>query len=478
LESELTGESYNCCYFEEQCPEEKRNMSLECPSDKPIGCNAKCEIFPCKLNFKINANVNKQNPLCWCGINHYNTSTEEGYCCGETYDDSYYLPQACGSAVGRIYGYIKNSTGNGIKDARVLVKSNLYQRLSPASNRIGYYEIKDLMPGDYSLIATAFGYNPAYGSVKLVQDSEFNFTLYRPGEQQCSPEIVNLTYFSAEHVKGKPFVKLTWVLNQIGCENIISSFIIKRNDWNIAKYISSNERSFVDDQTSLETTYNYSIQILFKGGSLSNILYAEITTGDYVCENVFEGEEFCYNPDTGQKKGNATHRRTCDENNKISEYVSYAPNAGTRTNCEENGQICVILKNKKTDCRPKSKCLIKGLPLGLFFNIPSCLQDFCVYDYSSTNVDACFDCTRWEGGMLFLKKCYDFNSEFACNNNNCNLNCTWKYTNQELNKGICYPTVEVENESACDVCNQLFMHCSSEDCSLLGNCYKNNEENF
>ncbi|MGC8929853.1 MAG: carboxypeptidase-like regulatory domain-containing protein [Candidatus Woesearchaeota archaeon] len=475
IESELTGETRNCCYFEEQCPQEQRNASLQCPTNKPIGCNVECTIFPCKLGFKINSNDNKQKPLCWCGNKPYNTSTEEGYCCGESFEDSYYLTQMCGSAIGIIYGYIKNSSGNGIKNARVIVTSQLSQRLSPPSNTSGFYEIKDLIPGDYSLIAIAFDYNPSQQSINLIDSSEVNFTLYKPGEQQCIPKSVNLTYFAAQHVKGKPFVKLEWNLNQLGCENIISSFIIKRNDWGIAKYVSGNERSFIDEETSWGTTYNYSIQILFKVGSLSNILYAEITTGDSICENVFEGQEFCYNPETGQKKGNANYRRTCDENNKISEYVSNAPNAGTNTDCENYNQICVVLKNKKTDCKPKSNCLIKGLPLGLFFSIPSCIQDFCVYDYSTTNVDACYDCTKFESGQMFLKTCYDFNSEFACKNNNCNLDCTWKYTNLEFNRGICYPIEQVENESACDVCNQLFMHCTSEDCSLLGNCYKNKD---
>jgi hypothetical protein len=474
-ESEFQGEISHCCYFEEQCPQGQRNSTLECSSEKPIGCNVECRIFPCKLNFQINSSVNKQTPLCWCGNTPYNTSSDIGYCCGEDYENSYYLNQTCGSAVGKIFGYIKNSTGFGIKDARVIVKSSLYQRLSSASTSMGYYEIKDLLPGEYSLIATAFGYNIDQKSINLIDVSEVNFTLLKPGEQGCGPESVNLTFFSAEPVKGKPFVKLSWTLNKIGCEDEISSFIIKRDDWSVAKHIPSNVSSFIDEETSWDTTYNYEIGIIFVGGSVSNILEAEITTGDSVCENVFEGEEFCYNPNTEQKKGDANHRRTCDENNKISEYVSNAPNAGKITNCEDFNSICIVLKDKKTDCKPKSNCLIKGLPLGLFFNIPLCLQDFCVYDYSTTNVDACLDCTKFEGGLMFLKSCYDFNSEFACQNNNCNLNCTWKYTNLELSKGICYPKEEVEGESNCDVCNQLFMHCTSQDCSLLGHCYKNKD---
>ncbi|MEM2121500.1 MAG: carboxypeptidase-like regulatory domain-containing protein [Candidatus Woesearchaeota archaeon] len=484
IESEVSGETRNCCYFEEQCEEDKRDQSLDssCRPYTPIGCLGSCKIFHCQLGVQINSSAsNKQYPLCWCGKisgekpgeNPYNTSTDTGYCCGNNDDDAYYSPAPCGSAIGNISGYIKDSSGKGIKDARVIVKSELYQRLSPLSDRTGYYEIKDLMPGDYSLIAVAFGYNMQQKNIKLINSSEVNFTLLKPGEQHCTPESLNLTSFSAEHVKGKPFVKLSWTLNQLGCDDIISSFVIKRNDWTASKLIPSNAREFIDQETSWETSYNYSIHILFKGGSSSNILYAEITTGDSVCENVFEGQEFCFNPETGSKKINANHRRTCDQNNKISEVVSNAQNAGTETNCEQFNQVCVVLRNKKTDCKSPSNCLIKGLPLGLFFNVPACLQDFCVYDYSTTNVDACFDCINLDNGQM--KTCYDFNSKFACENNNCNLNCTWKYTNLELNKGICYPREEVEKESKCDVCNQLFMHCSSEDCSLLGNCYKNKD---
>ena len=390
-------------------------------------------------------------------------NTDTGYCEQKTNNHNP-LVSPFGEGVNIINGYVKDESSNQVPYVRVVAYSS-QNTFSVLSNKDGFYNITDLPADSYKLNAFKLTYNPASAAVDLNpgEVQVVNFTLTKGAQAACN---IDNVVFSAAPVKGKPYVYLSWFIPP-SCDNI-QVYKVKRSDWKSPELFESDINHFVDKTTQWETQYNYSFSILFSDGSVSNVLTAKITTGNHLCDNIYSGYEFCFDG-TNKNTDSAVLRRSCDNNNQITDKAPFVSNKNTQggfnpSNCSTVDAVCVLLPDlHKTICGTPNYCASLGNPLGLFYDENVCLApgNPCYYDSSSTIIDKCNDCGH--------TTCSDFKSEDACQNNNCGLNCIWNYTNKELNKGICYSQYK-KVQGNCNACNDLFMDCSAQDCSLLGNC--------
>ncbi|NIA03909.1 MAG: hypothetical protein GWP09_00985 [Nitrospiraceae bacterium] len=436
-----------------ECRGISQDYSYDCTEDYGVGC-IENSMYYCKSNGELVSNCSE------CGTDLCTAAglfcdQESGFCV-ENEQQPVQPPNVMGEGV--IYGYIKDEESSPIAYSRVIAYSDEHS-YTVLSDENGFYKLINLPNDRYTLtamkITAGMKYAPSSTFITLTDNGqeEVNFTLVSEGEISCNLDNVG---FSAEPLRGKPFVKLIWSVPH-EC-NDFNGYMIKRKNSNFNEMLPPYATSLVDKTTQWDTGYNYSIYIVHSDGSLSEPLTASIMTGNPLCEGVLPNYEFCYN---GEEKDalDANLRMSCDEDN----HLAFAPlSEGVSYNCSNYNAVCVELPNHKTTCKKPNICANSGNPLGLFYDEGTCLNtnDFCYYDYSNTILDACKDCDSLT--------CYDLDSKDACLGNSCGLNCSWKDTNTELNKGICYP--EVSTQSNCDVCNGLFMNCTPSDCSLLGKC--------
>ncbi len=326
---------------------------------------------------------------------------------------------------------------------------------SAITNSTGGFSLS-LPSGLYDIFITAEGYTPLQDKITVSSTSSNSktFTL-STSQNMCD---LNKVVFEASHTPGKPWITLKWVVPQYCSDYSVS---LSRNGTILLQ--DAHVTSFVDKELSWENSYTYTLNITLNSGA-SKEYSLTIYSGDSICEGSTPGYEFCYDSAHHKSVQGAVLRGTCDNNNHLIEVSSndYPSNCSSY----ETGAICAPAPNHKTICVPSVNCSSLGGKFGLDFSKDTCLEDnhYCYYDFSNTVVDVCYNC--------FGRTCFDFNSEDACLDNNCGLDCYWVPVNDEFNKGLCLPA-HGGNFNKCDKCNALFMNCSAQDCSYLGNCFLN-----
>ncbi|MCX6711158.1 MAG: carboxypeptidase-like regulatory domain-containing protein, partial [Candidatus Woesearchaeota archaeon] len=461
----------NCCEYSWQCSDALSSIDT-CAG---TNCGSACAEPQCVLGQKINSGLNT-NPACWCDGIEKNTADEE-YCC--LFGPSN-IP--CEEAALSVYGKITDADTNAnLSDALVIVDGEGVA--SSKTGADGKYQINGLSTGGYNLVAYAPNYYITSKTVSVGSSPvEVNFKLQSSTSAQCSPSSPTaVTGFNATHaMQGKVNVKLYWDQK---CQQMISAYYLKRNDSTSLKLISPSQGEYIDSYgLKWNTSYKYTIWAVYKSGTSSPNSTIVFRTGSALCEGVYAGDEFCAEIVNGKMKKNtlnATLRRTCDNQNQLSDKVKIISTSdvdGYETdNCTQYytqvQQVRTCALTRSANGEVLSRCILSGVcensgnPFGLFYSQESCSPDTCFYDFSRTTVDSCNSC------MADLA-CSEFISADACKNNACGLNCTWKYTNPELSKGICYS--QTGNESSCDSCNSIFSGCTEEDCSRLGSCMMKN----
>jgi len=465
-----------CCEYNWQCQQSNIVLPNTCNEGK-TECSSACAKPQCVPGQKINGGLNTY-PACWCDGQERDTATDSKYCCSFGVSDA-----ACGTAALSVYGTIKDAdTNSPVEGAIVIVDGAGVGSEKTGSN--GNYQIRGLPAGEYTFVAYSADYYISSAPNRQITSSplEINFTIRRKVSPDCSAAGPSaITGFNATHaVQGRVDVRLFWDQK---CQLLISAYYLRRNDWASAKIISPSRGEYIDkDGLNWNTTYTYKIWAVYKSGASSVNSTLSFRTGSALCEGVYVGDEFCAEIVNGKMQKNtinANFRRTCNSLNQVVDsqpalYIDETIDGYEYNNCSRYGtrpimpenRICA-LSNSLLPGRVLSKCILSkvcessGNPFGLFYSENSCSQDFCFYDFSRTTVNSCNSCRA-------DLTCSDFSSADSCEKNSCGINCTWEYTNPELERGICYsPT---GNASSCDECNSIFSGCTEQDCAKLGSC--------
>jgi len=340
----------------------------------------------------------------------------------------------------------------------------------------GNYEI-ELPVGDYNIKAHATGYEPStiYPISLGIWDTITRDITLIPLVDDCALGASRtVTNFQANHIPGEKTVKLTWNLPQ-NCRSTVLSYSIFRNQQKITTLpaLTTHPTEYLDIETDWQTPYTYEIIVTyFDPLRNSSSAIATITTGYSECEGKYiealnKFSEFC--------KTNFI-RVTCDESNNNIIQLQDCSNENTDTN--QNFLCSGPSVTGETYCRDVGACdprIQNALPFGLYFQESSCYgvsnNNYCYFDYSNTIIDTCQSCSP-------DMTCYDYKSEQACAQDNCDLGktnrCEWYSTVPTLGKGFCYQ--ENYEQDKCHLCkedNPLFSNidCIQSVCDKLGDCF-------
>jgi hypothetical protein len=465
-----------CCKYSAQCNAYDVANNPNCQGTE-TGCTVACEQWKCNLQAAINSNSNYPVPsVCWCGGIERNTATDTGYCCASD-PNGQYSESPCGTALAfSISGTVFDAdTKQPITNAVIIVNDEGMASSKTSSD--GRYALAFSVDKKYTLTAYAPNY---YFATKTADVSsiplEIDFSLQNRVSSNCTPEKPSaITGFNATHdSQGRIDIRLFWDQK---CQNLISAYYIKRND-SVQKVIPSSLGHYIDNENlRWNTSYKYEIWAVYKTGGSSPRAAIVFRTGNALCEGVYAYDEFCGKIVSGKIQKNAENsnlRLTCTALNSVitSVYINGSQNGYYRQNCSEysTARFCALSRQSSSD-RVLSRCILSnscegsGNPFGLFYTENSCsaiTDASCFFDFSRTTVDSCNSCRA-------DLRCSEFASQNACAENTCGLNCTWQYTNSELEKGICYSEGQ-SGTGYCDECNSIFMGCDDSACGKLGRC--------
>jgi len=381
---------------------------------------------------------------------------------------------------GTITGTAKDTNGAVITDVAIYVDGN-FKALTSAQ---GTYTISEIETGSHLVYAEKIGYKRSSLTSSIQQGSNnINFILEQ-GNLECNwPEKPGVSQITADHIPGVEAISLSW---SEACNELSGYFLIrtqgtKKKTIFFPKIGQTQTLSYIDFDVEWSKSYDYKVIAAYTDTEVRNSSASpttQITTGDLECENKFslglgEFTEFC----------DQELRLTCNEENKLQYAIEtrnsqYLPSDCSKFNEQGKTFICAGPDIQGlTDCKQTGVCspiAQSANPFGLFYNEQACYgledENFCYYDYSETIVDSCYSCEQ-------NTTCYDYNSENACEKDNCvATNCFWEPTiYSELGKGICYEEDYNETDE-CERCSEdnfLFENngCTQDICSLLGNCY-------
>ena len=159
---------------------------------------------------------------------------------------------------------------------------------------------------------------------------------------------------------------------------------------------------------------------------------------------------------------------------------------GANGNCTSFNKTCIDSPGN-TRCVSQSACELCNGPFWMFSSLDSQISNeghcsqllTCFVDYTPTSVDKYYECSA-------VDSCYDYKSEYSCNENKCNENspqpnqksCEWLNSTKfgELGIGVCRPK-DVLSQN-CNKCNspssenKFYGGCDASLCDLYGkDCY-------
>ncbi|HIH32059.1 TPA: hypothetical protein HA235_05105 [Candidatus Woesearchaeota archaeon] len=306
----------------------------------------------------------------------------------------------------------------------------------------------------------------------------------------------------ADHVKKKPWIKLSWkdapqcndTIDKYeiwGCRNIsnsctfekITTLAKRQKEFNATQVNGQNIKPEID-------RYCFYLKTMFNSSSAT----AE-TVSNVFC--IKTGNEECLyeHPDSWCANYQPPTKLSCNDNNELKNDSCANPSPNTYCTMQNNKAECI-------DAGPCAQC--NGI-FGLFGYQGQKVSAFdlicpsldapvaaytngssfgCYADYSSTAVDKAYSCAN-------VNECYDYRSRSSCENDYCgkfayngqNV-CEWKYYNQQFNKGVCRPKEQYKTlgfEQKCQYCdstfgdkyNRFYPECTADTCVLYGNCYFN-----
>jgi len=391
----------------------------------------------------------------------------------------------------QVEGYIYDENGVGIPDATISAGS----RSTVSDNGAiglgeGFYSISIPKLVTTFVISKGMTYTPNTTIIDLTEAGDYynaNFILQtRSGF--CVTEFPSIN-LSISNIHCNSSLNINW---NYPCDSIVKKYeLYKNGNVNPYKIFSNGTFSYIDSETSFGNTYYYSLKIIFTDETSIQSSNIYKSTGNIKCANYTQ----CLGSCGGNlKDGYYDSKIGCNANN---EYVIEP--------CANNAEfgvngICVPDSNGNPICKGKSLCTSAGGQnniFGMFWYIDSILpqsvintnKGICYMDFYSnfqtpqTTVDNYLQCKS-------SSFCYDYNSQSACEDDNCNVvkdgkkyTCAW-YEDvnyfSELGKGICYAEEYNEN-TYCDLCNSTNTpfanaHCSAEVCDLLGGCYSGASE--
>lgn len=253
----------------------------------------------------------------------------------------------------------------------------------------------------------------------------------------------NATYFSVERCYGtRPECSQTDF-------EVLNSYVTKTyytdNDIDLLWSISDTDKE----------VYTYRVTAHYY--DQTHLSYVSLTRGDLECWEKYDSSAFCihmqnpYNIDPVR----SYLVRLLDPQNLTEFDQEIIRLFGIRFNkgyyCDDNNflylvkgcgderyRVCTIDEGM-VQCKDKTDCRRLGDPFNMDSSLGSCEENnYCFFDKSRTNVDACYDCSP---EMV----CYDYKTQGACDRDNCGLgNCEWRPIQiqgaSELNLGVCIDT--------------------------------------
>ncbi len=268
----------------------------------------------------------------------------------------------------------------------------------------------------------------------------------------CSQNPVAAILQSAQALTGEKKISLAWAFPATNCKptNVFVERCEGQNPslciWTpIIGDIAVN--NFVDSNFDYDKYYSYRIGAFYYDSSNYAVTkYSNIIT-------VSPLDEFCVklnSADISDKFCDANWEARCNQQNQIERIFS----------CDlQPNSVCVA-----GTCQARGPCSECAVPFGLFL-LPQCQYPACYLDYSKFNVDTYQECGT-------VGSCYDYNSETACEDNQCNVPaCEWSDSDlSELGIGVCRPAAKEYQD--CDQCssssNTLIGGCDADSCSLVG----------
>lgn len=485
---ECTFEQNYVCDLKEQCQSEEPAEQM---SDGKWQCSVPCTPLPV-CSEKI-SETNTEFSSCTCGEDAVNIEGNTNYCCDGRVSDT-----ACSLGL-QFNGKVSDSIlEQGIPGATVYLEKeitttqgNMYVPIQTvATNSKGEYVINtDELEDEYNYRVSAFKNNFEQNSVEIITNSGDIPEIFLTPLLVC--EESQLPFASA--VRGEKAVQLSW--NSMGdCDSQINYIEINKSSpdgSNELISISGAATNYVDYNVNWETDYKYSLVYHYLySGKKETEEKAIGNAGMSICEGKYEGDQFCYQ----------TNVTECDANN-------YPSTETTCSNIGAFGSTCVETSSTTAECRVAGACdaTAQYSLFGMFYDkeyihssLNSCYYSYvgsndintketnCYYDYSSTNIDSCYDCSN-------LNSIYDYKSKDACEEDRCGsydiLNSwdnpysysivdepTWMNLELgELGRGLCYQH-DYDSSGNCDLLeDDIFttLENSEEVCRALGNCYSN-----
>ena len=493
-------QSVDCCKYEFQCITPLAPGDTDC-AEGLIGCAQQClPVQNCPENTALSSSTLNW-PVCYCGKDIVINENQGKYCC-DLASSPYISDIPCPASN---YSFVKGKVidkTNKLPLRAFITVNNQETYLSETQEGLGFFSISVRPNQDYNFRFSKPPYyklaektitSPDREKVKDIGMVELERESYPCAYPQAEP----VPGFKAEHVKCKPYVKLSWETGY--CPNT-EGFILTRLNDGMQWTFPSSVGEFTDkgpDGKGLEWSreYGYAISAVYIDISerASEAKTAVLKLGDANCENRCDNKEFCMDEYS---------RRYCDNNNIL---YSATTARGDPSDCSDleytgNKWFCSGPNNLgNTWCQENGECGYNlDIPFfGLFFDENNCYWDLngnlqaCYLDRSSTSVDFCFQCPPHYSDEA---DCYLYQSEPACTSNRCGFeNCDWeKGFFEQTGEGICYDTEHISDikynlkdrnlVSYCGLCSkdaQLFHNygCDQEKCSKLGFCYSTPENN-
>jgi hypothetical protein len=425
-------------------------------SSDSAGCSQDCSLR-CNENQLVSVTAFQYNGYgytsCLCGTTVASFSAAGGkYCCFAnsvfTLSDTECNPQT--TLKGHVYDNTTRNNPRPFSGATISAGGK-----STRSDSQGYYEIRGLPAGP---ALTIIAYNDSFADQELTAylaagEQTIDFYL-NPFVSSCdNPKLLPSVNFAKQCSDTAKAINLAWE-NPCKAKGTYIMFQLYRNGNELLATFDGSKDSY----TFLDTTFkwaskaNYTLYTTYDTMFGSGLLNSSL--------GLFTGYEQCIG------KGD---KQVCISN-QVVKCNDLCENRTLMTCLAKDKEVCVGPDtNGLAWCVPEQECLNLGNPFGSFYQYDTCQYtgdnlNPCYFDFSSTIIDKCNKCSA-------ARKCSDFRSQGACEDNLCSLTgrCQYLPTNPELGKGICY-RVDDRSSDSCERCNELLMGCSPQDCRQLGNC--------
>jgi hypothetical protein len=312
--------------------------------------------------------------------------------------------------------------------------------------------------------------------------------------------------FTGAPLPGEKAIKLQWTKP---CPEVIGYTIaIIEGEEKVRQFSASPAETYiVDDDSNVKwgESYTYEITAHYDHGPATNEETITINVGNEECEGRYDQETgwdtFCLIGEKELRK----QVWTCTNSNQLQINLDCSEKDSPE---QKKDYYCAPITTGVAECKDQGGCGITGQsadPFGLYYSRSNCYgtntpeegaETYCYFDFTSTVVDECKDCTD-------ISSCYDYLSKDACEVDNClsaGEKCSWvsgadntqliSYSSinlptlvtEETGAGYCVEEdydgndKDKNGEDFCSLCSpetNLFENffCTADVCSGLGRCF-------